>query len=537
VQATLNVGGETKASSDAALLQSWEAKVPKSAQDVSIQASWEKAVENDMRSLLISIQSGDSEFAKADFYSNPSDDFEFQGATESVTNRKGEFGFRKLVKKFSGDWPREFSGVLVSGSGDSRKGYEVKFAIGKQASSFSWLALLIELGAAFLGGLILNIMPCVLPVVALKVFSFVKQSGEEPRRARRLGLIYALGILVSFLVLAGFLIALQNAGQVASWGIQMQNKSFVLAMTILVTLVALNLFGVFEVTLGGGAMTAADKLAGKSGAPGAFFNGVLATTLAIPCTAPVLAGAVAFALTQSSVVILLIFAFVALGLAAPYVILTWNPKLLRFVPKPGPWMQRFKIVLGFPMLATVVWLYKLSLNHLQKSQSLWFGIFLVTLALAAWIWGEFVQRGSRRRGLAAIISLVLLASVGAYAATRHEDLKWQKWSQEAVDKARADGHPVIVDFTADWCVTCQVNLHTSIDIKTVREKLADIGAVMLIADYTLKDDSIGRELHRFGRDAVPLVVVFPKNPSAEPIVLPPALTPGIVLNALEQAGK
>jgi thiol:disulfide interchange protein DsbD len=453
----------------------------------------------------------------------------------------------KSVKKFSGDWPKEISGVLVLQSGDSRTGYEINLPVsggGAAASApsassagFSWIALLAGLGSAFLGGLILNIMPCVLPVIALKVFSFVKQGGQEPGGARRLSLIYAGGILVSFIVLAAFLIALQKAGHVASWGSQMQNRNYVLAMTILVTLVALNLFGLFEVTLGAGAMNAAGSLSSKSGGPGAFFNGVLTTALAIPCTAPFLAGAVAFAFAQPPGVILLIFCFISFGLAAPYIVLTWNPKLLKWLPKPGAWMERFKIALGFPMLATVVWLYKLSLNHLSKSQSLWFGIFLVTLALAAWIWGEFVQRGTNRRVLAAVISLAFVAGVGAYAFTNHEGLTWQRWSPAAVQQAQSAGRPVLVDFTADWCVTCQVNLHTSIDTASVRQKLAEIHAATLLADYSVQDEAIGRELHRFGRDAVPLVVVFPKNPSADPIVLPPVLTPGIVLAALDQAAN
>jgi thiol:disulfide interchange protein DsbD len=388
-----------------------------------------------------------------------------------------------------------------------------------------------------LGGLVLNIMPCVLPVIALKVFSFVKQSGEEPARARRLGLVYAAGVVASFVILAGFLIAAQKAGHVASWGSQMQNKNFVLGMTILVALVALNLFGLFEVTLGGGAMNAAASLTNKSGASGAFFNGVLATALAIPCTAPFLTAALAFALAQPPGIIVLTFCFIAFGLAAPYVVLTWNPKLLKWVPKPGPWMQRFKVALGFPMLATVVWLYKISLNHLSKSQSLWFGIFLVALAFAAWVWGEFVQRGTSRRIVAAIVSLGVVVGVGAYALSTHEELKWAAWSQAEVQKARSEGRPVLVDFTADWCVTCQVNLRTSIEVEKVRQRLAELHAATLLADYSVKDESIGRELQHFGRDAVPLVVVFPKDPNADPIVLPPVLTPGIVLAALDQAAK
>lgn len=553
VQATLNIANETKPSADAALLTSWQSKTPSATNDFSLRASWEKRAQDDMRPLIISGQLSANQpikYNSIDFFPDASDDFEIQPKTDILSANSTDLRFRKPVKKFQGDWPKEISGVLILQSGDSRVGYAIKLPIdGKAAAAapssapsassagFSWLALLAKLGSAFLGGLILNIMPCVLPVIALKVFSFVKQGGEEPGRARRLSLIYAAGILISFIVLAGFLIALQKAGNVASWGSQMQNKNYVLGMTILVTLVALNLFGLFEVTLSSGAMNAAGSLSSKGGVPGAFFNGILTTALAIPCTAPFLAGAVAFAFAQPPGFIVLIFCFIAFGLAAPYILLTWNPKFLKWLPRPGAWMQRFKIALGFPMLATVVWLYKLSLNHLSKSQSLWFGIFLVTLGLAAWIWGEFVQRGTSRRILAAFISLAFVVGVGAYAFTNHENLTWQKWTPAAVQKAQFDGRPVLVDFTADWCVTCQVNLHTSIDTASVRQKLAEVHAATLLADYSVQDEEIGRELHRFGRDAVPLVVVFPKNPNADPIVLPPVLTQGIVLAALEQASK
>ncbi len=544
ISGQLRIGSESKPSAEAALIESWQKKLPQSGKDLSVPAHWEKTISADMRSVILE-WTPPASATNADFFPYESEAFEVQPQTETLSADAGKVRLRKNVKKLQGDWPKELQGLLVcQKEGEANLlSWEVKLpvtgssSVTKASTPFSWATLLSSLGFAFLGGLILNIMPCVLPVIALKIFSFVKQSGEAPGRARQLSLIYALGILCSFLVLAGFLIAVQQAGQVASWGMQMQNRNFLIGMTILVTLVALNLFGVFEVALGGGAMNAATALSAKSGPSGAFFNGVLATVLAIPCTAPFLTAALAFAFGQPPAIIVLTFCFIAFGLAAPYIVLTWNPKLLKFLPRPGPWMQRFKVALGFPMLATVVWLYKLSLNHLSKSQSLWFGVFLVTLALSAWVWGEFVQRGGKRRGLAIATSLILLASVGAYAATRSEGLKWQPWNPAAVAKARADGHPVLVDFTADWCLTCQLNLRTSIDTKRVREKIAEVGAATLIADYTLKDETIGQELHRFGRDAVPLVVVFPKNPTGEPLILPPVLKPQLVLDALDKAAK
>jgi thiol:disulfide interchange protein DsbD len=296
------------------------------------------------------------------------------------------------------------------------------------------------------------------------------------------------------------------------------------------------LFGLFEINLGGSAMGAAGELASKGGNVGAFFNGVLATALATPCTAPFLAVALGFAFAQPPAIIALIFLAAGLGLAAPYLVLSFQPRWLRFLPKPGAWMEKFKVLMGFPMLATAIWLFMLATPHFGKSGVLWFGFFLVVLALAAWIWGEFVQRGTRRRILAMATSILLVAGFGVYVLTRAPDqIQWQPWSIAAVEKARAEGRPVFVDFTADWCVTCQANKRTSIEIPTVRTKLKEIKAVTLLADYTRYDDAITAELKRFQRAGVPLVLVYPKEPAGPPQVLPTVLTPSIVLEALDRA--
>ena len=407
-------------------------------------------------------------------------------------------------------------------------------------------SFLFVLGLAFVGGLILNIMPCVLPVIALKVLGFVSQARQEPAQVRKLGLIYGAGVLASFLVLAGVDLAIQRAGGLASWSSAFQNPQFRVIITTIITLVALNLFGVFEITLGGGAMNAAGNLTAKQGPAGAFFNGILATALALPCTAPVLAGAVAFALAQPPAALILIFLAVGAGLAAPFILLCWNPGLLKFLPKPGLWMQRFKVAMGFPMLATAVWLFWVTATRLGKSGVLWFGLFLVILSLAAWIWGEFVQRNAKRTGLAMVISLLFAASGYGFVlenqlhwrspqTVQTGALDWQPWSDDAVARARAAGHPVLVDFTADTCINCQVNKITSIDIQRTREKLKAIDAVTLEGDFTDEDPAIARELRQFNRPGVPLVLVYPADKSLPPIVLPPVLTPGIVLDALDKA--
>jgi thiol:disulfide interchange protein len=565
VEAKLSIGGETKPSTDTALIQSWQAKLPKPSDSLSASAMWGKPANGDSRTLAIQLSAPPK--AQVDFFPDAYDSFEVQAKTMSVSDEAGRFNLLKDVKKFSGDWPKEISGVIVIEENGRRDGFSVGLPIAAESrtgfqpvgagtmpalpSQSLWQMLLY----AFIGGLILNLMPCVLPVIALKILSFVNEAGSSPRRTRALGGIYAVGVLCSFLVLAGVVIGVKAAGHEAGWGMQFGSPIFIVCLITLVTLVALNLFGVFEVTLGGNALDAAGTLASKHGAAGAFFNGVLATMLATPCTAPFLGAALGFAFAQSAGIIILIFLFVGLGLSAPYVLLSWNPAWLKFLPKPGAWMEKFKIAMGFPMLATVVWLFNVASSSYGKNV-LWLGVFLVVVAFAAWIFGEFFQRGRKHRTAAAIVTLILL--IGGYAFALEKELNWrtalpeattgslkesadgidwQRWSPEAVAAARAAGKPVLVDFTADWCLTCQVNKKTSIEVSSVRAKLKEINAVAFLADYTHFPDSITTELKRYNRAGVPLVLVYPKNSDTPPMVLPEVLTPGIVLNALDRANK
>jgi len=582
VEATLNIGSETKPSIDSALIESWKNKVPISGDALSASAHWTNPENDDVRQLTIDF-SPSPKPTGADFFPDANDNFEILAETKWGTGEEIEkVWLFKSVKKYSGDWPKEISGVIVMETGNHRQGYNVALNVSGKAlvreaisaqtppesgtgvspvraggtralpSQPLWQMLLY----AFIGGLILNIMPCVLPVIALKILGFINHAQHEPRRVRALGLVYAAGVLVSFLALAVIVIGVKAAGHHAGWGMQFGNPEFIVVLTTLITLVALNLFGVFEVTLGGRTLSAAGQLAAKQGAAGAFFNGLLATALATPCTAPFLAPALGFAFAQSASVILLVFLFVGLGLAAPYVVLSWNPAWLKFLPKPGAWMEKFKIAMGFPMLLTAVWLFNLAEDDYGKNV-LWLGVFLVFVAFAAWIFGAFVQRARTGKGVAVVIVLILL--VGGYAFALENQLHWrapvvvagptgslqespdgidwQPWTQEAVAQARAAGKPVLVDFTANWCLTCQVNKKIAIEIPSVRQKLKEINAVALLGDYTHFPDSITAELNRFNRAGVPLVLVYPKNPDAEPIVLPEVLTPGIVLDALDRATR
>ena len=568
VDASLTVG-ESKPSKDAAILDTWKGKLPIAKTNLDARAAWAAPAKDDSRPLLIEWTTV-KQAKEADFFPYANEKFTVSAGTDSAKATGGEAAVRKTVTNLSG-WPEEIAGVLIERGDDGKLpgAYEVKLPIRasldapRERTKSKALGpgikkhLLVQLASAFLGGLILNLMPCVLPVLALKVLSVVRQTQESPGRVRVLGTMYGIGVIVSFQVLAVILIAVKQAGGVASWGMQFQNPQFLVVMTTFLTLMALNLFGVFEITLGSGAMGAASELASKEGVSGAFFNGVVAVVLGTSCTAPVLGAALGYAITQTPLVIVLTFMAVGAGLAFPYVALSFFPALRRFLPKPGVWMERFKVALGFPVMAVAVWLLSQMPTHFGKGGALWMGLFLITVSVAAWIFGQFVQRGAQRKGLALGIAALLLLAGYVVALERELDwrspadsdtpervvkrdpngIDWQPWSQEAVDKALAEGRPVFVDFTADWCLNCQANKRTSIEIPSVRKRLKEINAVSLLGDFTKKSKVIAAELQRFNRAGVPLVLVYPKDPSKEPLVLPELLTPSIVLDALNEAVK
>lgn len=571
IQAGLKIGSATVASPDAPLIAAWQKRLPKQDPSIGARATWEKPPQGDLRPILIEWSSPGGAVAP-DFFPDTSDNFEVQPEVDQLPTAPGHAKIRKEIKKLSGDWPKGISGVLIEGAGAGRTGYEVKLELptgqvaatpvgagssaGNSATASPVPALWKMLIYAFVGGLILNIMPCVLPVIALKILGFVGQAKENPSRARFLGLVYAAGVLVSFLVLAGLVLGVKAAGHKAGWGIQFSSPYFLIAITTLVTLIALNLFGVFEVTLGGRTMNAAADLSSRHGSAGAFFNGLLATVLATSCTAPFLGAAVgfAFAPNQRASTTVAVFLSVGLGLACPYVLLAWQPGWLRFLPKPGLWMERFKVAMGFPMLAAAVWLFSLVTVY-YADRSWWLAIFLVLVAVAAWIYGEFMQRHRTRPGLSIAVILLVLFIAYAYALEGHlrwrepiamdksnnptqrepGGVAWEPWSIAAVDAARAEHRPVLVDFTAKWCLTCNTVVKPALESSSVRQKLHELNAVTLLGDYTRFPDDITEELSRHGRAGVPLVLIYPAEPSKPPIVLPEALTPGLVVSALERA--
>ena len=400
VAATLMVGEATKPGPNRELFETWRKKLSDTTVLPTITASWTGKPVEGKREIAIEAPFGKG--AVVAFIPDSSKDKAWSISHDSVqVIEMKQTLIRKTVESEQGEWPAVISGVLRVELDGEVQGYrtEVQIGDGEETAGGTVTAEPVQsiwliLGGAFLGGLILNIMPCVLPVISLKILGFVQQSQESPERVRKLGLTYALGVWASFLALAGVLISAKNSTQMASWGMQMQSPYFNLVLLLVVVLVALNLFGVFEVTLGGSTMTKASELSSREGFMGAFFNGVLATALATPCTAPFLAGAMGVALTQGQGTIIAAMSAVAFGLASPYVILSFRPDWLKFLPKPGEWMVQFKMIMGFPMLAAGIWILSFTGPMFGKSGVLWLGVLLVFVALAAWVFGEFKQRAA-----------------------------------------------------------------------------------------------------------------------------------------------
>jgi thiol:disulfide interchange protein/DsbC/DsbD-like thiol-disulfide interchange protein len=400
-----------------------------------------------------------------------------------------------------------------------------------------WLALLL----AFLGGLALNLMPCVFPILSVKILSFVNQAGEEAGKVRAHGLAFGSGVLMSFWALAGLLLILRAGGAVSGWGFQLQSPAFVAVMTLLLFAIGLNLMGVFEIGLSFAGV--GGHVANKGGYGGSFSSGILATLIATPCTAPFMGTALGFALTQTSAVALLIFTFLGLGMATPYVVLSFSPRLMKHLPRPGGWMETFRQVLAFPMFATAIWLlwvFGMQMGVDGMSRLL---VALLLLSFGAWMIGRWsgvqfkagVRNFARVAGVSAIIAAVAIAvsgtgsaSVAAMAAAEGE---WEVYSAARVEELRAEGRPVFIDFTAAWCLTCQVNKRVALSAPEIEQAFRDRGITLMRADWTSRDDEITRALESYGRSGVPLYILYP-NGSDEPVLLPEVLTRKIVLDYL-----
>jgi thiol:disulfide interchange protein DsbD len=407
--------------------------------------------------------------------------------------------------------------------------------------------ILMFLLFGFLGGLILNLMPCVLPVISLKIFGFVQQAGQSRQKIFRSGIAFSVGIFAWFLALAMLLIVLKGAGRDVTWGgFQFTNPYFVLVLSLIVLVFALNLFGVFEVSLPQSVTRNLLSTSERKDLLGSFFQGVFATVLATPCTAPFLGTALGFAFTQSAAVILAMFIAIAAGMSAPYLLLSAQPAWLRFLPRPGPWMVHVKQFMGFLLLATLLFLLYVVGAQRGLEGAIWASCFLLVISVACWMKGAFVvpTAPAIKRVIVLALMLLLVIGSGVYfvgdkfrsakiaSADSHLQGGWQAFTPERLQTELEQGRTVFVDFTAAWCLTCKFNEASVLEAQDVREAFQRHGIVKLKADWTNGDPVITKLLQQFGRPGVPLYVLYPAK-NEEPIVFPEVLTKGMILDKLE----
>jgi thiol:disulfide interchange protein DsbD len=409
-------------------------------------------------------------------------------------------------------------------------------------------SLLAMLGLALLGGLVLNAMPCVLPVLAMKVFAVGELAGQSRRDALQHGLAYAAGVEGSMLALAAVALALRSAGHAVGWGFQFQEPIYVAAISAVLTGFALNLFGVFEIGFQPSAL--AEVGANAPGARRSFFEGLLAVALATPCSAPFLGTALGFAFASEAWVICAVFLLIGAGLALPFAAISAFPRLARFLPRSGQWMGALRAALGFALLGTVVWLLWIVGRGVGPDTVAGLLALLVAGSFVAWVYGRLQHAGTRFAGLGAALAVALLivggANVVRVTAARAASSGAPKgggaegaepWSPLAVEQALAAGQPVFAYFTADWCLTCKLNERMALDTAETRDLLERGGFAVLRGDWTQRDEAIRRELARHGKAGVPLYLIYSPSAPSEPQVLPELITQARLSEALRLAAR
>jgi thiol:disulfide interchange protein DsbD len=451
--------------------------------------------------------------------------------------------------------PSQVSGVLAVDG----KAYEIVAAPGaapagvaglgspRSAERGGGMGLPLAAAGAFLGGLILNLMPCVFPILSMKAAALARHASVGGGRTQ--GVAFLAGVLVSFLALAVALIAARAAGSALGWGFQLQSPAVVAILALIMLAAALNLSGLYEI--GASVQGLGAGLSAHGETVGSFLTGILAVVVAAPCTAPFMGPALGWALTQPPAATLTVFAGLGLGFAAPFTVTAFSPWLMRRLPRPGAWMETLKKALAFPMYAAAAWLVWVLAQQTGSEGLARLLAAGVVLALAAWLFGLAQHRRSEGKPglvLAALAAGALAISVGAVAAGRYgsasaqspaqanSDLRATPWSPERLAALRAAGTPVLVNFTAAWCVTCQVNERVAFSSGEVADAARRAGAAYLVADWTNRDGAIAKALADQGRIGVPLYLVYAPG-AAEPKVLPQILTPAMLVEALNTAAK
>ncbi len=450
----------------------------------------------------------------------------------------------------------------ITASLSANHGSDIAFNLDSESSQISDPhaykgGFFLAIALAFLGGLILNCMPCVLPVISFKVLSFVKMAGQSRTLIFKHGLAFSFGVLISFWTLAGVLLMLQSWGQTVGWGFQLQEPLFVGILAAIIFVFGLSLFGVFELGTGFASMAGQASTKNETGLIGSFFSGILATAVATPCTGPFLGTAIGFAVTLPTLQAMMIFTSLGLGMASPYLMLGAFPSLLKYMPKPGNWMIAFKEIMGFIMVATVLWLIWV-FGAQTDTLAMFFllaGFFI--LSFGCWVfgkWGTPIKKKSTR--LVSFAVTLACFILGGYTIVKASSItppqqeisdvamadlsdpsaKWIKFSTEKLAHYQELGIPVFIDFTAKWCLICQAN-HVVLEADSVKEKFKEKGVVKMLADWTRNDPEITNYLAKFGRNGVPLYVLFDGSPNAQPVILPQVLSPDLVIGHLDELNQ
>lgn len=442
---------------------------------------------------------------------------------------------------------KEISGVILYGKKD-KQSILVKDIINttdprpqtKTSVGQAPLGLLTAILFALIGGLILNIMPCVLPVVSLKVLNFIHQAGEDRRKIVLHGLAFTFGVLFSFWLLVGILLSLKAGGEQLGWGFHLQYPGFQMFLCCFMFVFSLNLFGVFEF---GTSLTAVGSgTSKKSGLGASLLNGILATIVATPCTGPFMASALGYALMQPAWVSFLVFSCLGIGMASPYLLLSFFPSFLKYIPKPGPWMLYFKQFMGFLLMGTVIFLLDIFGVMTNMNSLIGMLIILLALSLGCWLWG-MAQKG-KQKWFAIVLIVLIVGFCWQYAmhvlekgsmvedsgSAGHE--QWQPFDPEKIEQLVRSGTNVFVDYTAVWCALCRSNKFIALQKEAVIKKFKEKNVVLFEADWTHKDEKILKSLESFGKSGVPLYVLYKGGDYEKPVILPQTLTPGIVIDAL-----
>ena len=436
----------------------------------------------------------------------------------------------------------QLNGVLLlsehNADGTLTRAFDIHAPVATASTTSTALPMILLF--ALVGGLLLNIMPCVFPILSLKAMHIMQGAVHSAAVVRTNGIVFTAGVLISFAILAASLLALRAGGEALGWGFQLQSPVFVLALTWLLFAMGLMFSGVWS--FGESWMGLGQRFTGDQGKRGAFFTGVLAVIVATPCTAPFMGTALGFALGQSTAIAMLVFVVLGLGMALPWLVLSLWPGLANRLPRPGPWMNTAKQVLAFPLYATSAWLLWVLSQQVNQPSLLLALLSVVFLGFLLWLWQQLRTRTTPvyKAVVALLLTLGLTGTLWQQqpANNSHPDSQanWQAFDPDRLAQLRAAGQPVLVNFTAAWCITCLVNEKVALDRPAVRAQLQQKGVVYMKADWTNKDPRITRILSRYERSGVPLYLLYPgKGQDAQ--VLPNILTESIVLSALQQVNE